>query len=237
MKKYVIYVERDITGLNPPRFGWSRGWAPPSSDMWEGEPLDSYDSHTECSAVFHGYFRMFKDMDTHVTNAAMMGADADTLKALRSLIPDRNGRPEAPMLEKMKLRKAAMDAIFPVPLRPMRRPLKAVYCPESGALFRSQYEAAVHTGVAASAINAHVRQRAGHGRVRGFTFQEIPGYRGAYTLGRHAEMVAEWGRQRDDPFFGKHLVTAEEALAYRKTAHPDMGRTAEQWVPPEDGKE
>lgn len=234
MKKYVIYVERDITGLNPPRFGWSRGWAAPSSDMWEGEAIDSYDTHTECSAVFHGYFRMFKDMDVHVTNAAMMGADADILKALRSLIPDRDGLPEAPMLEKMKLRKAAMDTIFPVPARPMRRPLKAVYCPESGALFRSQYEAAIHTGVTASAINAHLRQRAGHGRVRGFTFQEIPGYRGSYTLGKHAEMVAEWERQRDDPFFGKRLVTAQEALEYREIRRAENAPAPQVWTPSED---
>lgn len=200
--------------------------------LWSGNPpikcriIEGYDDYKECMGHFHEFERLRKKILRYPKKAALAGAPADVVASL-----EFEPVLQFPLVENARLVLKAQEMIFPVPEKPHR---KAVLCLTTAALFPSQLAAAEATGVAASAINAHLNKRRGYRTVRGMEFIVLNNYRGPFDEKNHREAVKEWERQRDDPHRGKRLVTAQEALEYREKRRAEKTPAPQAWTPSED---
>lgn len=202
--------------------------------------VEIHDNFEDCRDNYFRFKRYVKAALDHVRLAAHAGAPIETQNALRALIPPI----QRPLLETARDYRRAQQMLYPVPeytVGPKRvSGRQAVICAQTGGAWPTQTAAAEATGVTRTAMNAHLKQKKGYDTLRGLQFAVIPNFTGEYSEGTHAEKIREWVTHRKNPNLKKRLSQVPSAIAavhQKEAARNEVKRTAERWVPPEDGKE
>lgn len=220
MKNYIIYT------LD----GKTLQWGKKSIDSLPSDfILEIHENHEDCAYHFHKFNRIYKEALRCVEMAP------DELKdALRALMPPL----QRPLLETAREYRRAQEAIFcSVPPKREKAGRKAVICAETKSAWPTQAAAADATGVTRTAMNAHLKMRKGYDTLRGLQFTIIPNYTGEFGEQYHAAKINEWLRRRKEKKRLSDPVAAIAAVHQKEAARNEVKRTAERWVPPEDGKE